>query len=79
MVAARGGLSMSETSPLRRSVDVTMDEIGDRLAVVNGVYADSQPDVECARRAQPAAISVLDGDRVGDRGALSFPSLKRRG
>jgi hypothetical protein len=56
-----------------------MDEIGDRLAVVNGVYADSQPDVECARRAQPAAISVLDGDCVGDRGALSFPSLKRRG
>ena len=79
MVAARGGLSMSETSPLRRPVDVTMDEIGDRLAAVNGVYADGQPDIERARRAQTAAISVLDGDRVGDRGALSFPSLKRRG
>ena len=52
MVAARGGLSMSETSPLRRSVDVTMDEIGDRLAAVNGVYADGQSDVERARRAR---------------------------
>jgi hypothetical protein len=35
-------------------------------------------EMSSARRAQPAAISVLDGDRVGDRGALSFLSLKRR-
>jgi len=40
---------------------------------------DGQRDVERPPRAQPAAISILDGDRVGDRGALSFPSLKRLG
>jgi hypothetical protein len=38
-----------------------------------------QREVERAARAQPSVISVLDGDRVGARGPLSFPSLKGRG
>ena len=35
-----------------------------------------QREVERPPRAQPSAISVLGGDRVGDRGARSSPTLK---
>ena len=44
----------------KRVLDVTMDEVGDRIAVVNGVYADgSQQAARIARMAEAAGAAAL--------------------